>query len=525
MIELEHTLIMLLLLINLFRTRPGIHPFLRWLVVGVILLAFLAPSFPLALPWTLFAALFIPILLWQSAQRLGDAAWFGGRRDFAIWLILTLGIAAVIYLTGGLPIPSAMLFGLVTASFVWNILHQHKKETLLGQVGVFTLVFLLTGVEAAIEAPGQFILALFAGGGIGLLVGFVSVLIAGRIKPGLQRDWFSILQVYLAYAIGLALGISAVAAAVLSIAVYVAFGAKRGLWADGQISPKPFEHRAVFGLGVVALAFFGWQTHIALTFNVILEVALALVLTGIVFWVSRRFNQSAMDDQNNLQEILFRVGFLLISALLLWPKTMLLDPIPLAIAVGLASLTAISASLVLAPMIRVLSWLDEARAQAASVPVIPTYRVKDLMRNDFSLLSPDALVDEIPAVLSADRNGAIVVLSETGELAGILTEADLFVKEKKLPRTDVTYLALFDHPIQPNYLQQAYSSIRGKVSVGEIMSRPVVTLEADQPISRAVHLFVRHGYKVIPVVDPEGHVTGVLTRADLIYRFLAQDEG
>ena len=159
MIELEHTLIMLLLLINLLRTRPGIHPSLRWLVVGVILLAFIAPSIPLSLPWDLFAALFIPVLLWQSAQRLGNASWFSGSRDFVVWLVLTVGITAVISLTGGLPLTSAVLFGLLAASFVWNTINLEKKETLLGHIGVLTLVFLLTGMEAAIEAPGNFLLA------------------------------------------------------------------------------------------------------------------------------------------------------------------------------------------------------------------------------------------------------------------------------------------------------------------------------------------------------------------------------
>jgi hypothetical protein len=246
-IALEHTLIMLLLLINLLRTGPGNHPSLRWLIVGVILLAFIAPSAPLVLPWALFSALFIPILLWQSAQRLGNAGWFGGSRDFVVWLVLTIGITTVIFLTGGLPVTSSLLFGLLAASFIWNTINQDKKETLLGNIGVLTLVFLLTGIEAAIEAPRQFLLALLSGSGIGIVVGYLSVLIAGRVKAGLQRDLFSIFQIYVAYGIGLLTGMSAVAAAVLSIAVYVAYGTKRGLWADGQINPKPFENKVIFG--------------------------------------------------------------------------------------------------------------------------------------------------------------------------------------------------------------------------------------------------------------------------------------
>lgn len=530
MLELEHTLIMLLLLVNLLSTRPGIPAFLRWIMAGVILLAFLVPSTPLSLPWGLFAALFVPILLWQSAQRLGNAGWFGGGREFFVWLLLSMGITAVIFFTGGLPFTSALLFGLLAASVAWNAINPQKNETLLGQIGVLTLVFLLTGIEAAVEAPGQFLLALLAGGAIGAVVGFCSVLIASRLKTGIRRDLFSLGPGYLAYAIGFFAGMSAVAAAVMSIAVYVAYGTKRGFWAEGQISPRPFEQKWVFAAAVLGLAFFGWQTHVPFSLTVLLDVLLAGLLTTVVFLLRKWFAPAVVGAQYNLAEILFRVGLLLAASLLLWPKSLLVDPFPVLIALGFASVTAISASIVLAPMIQLFSWLEEAQSQftpAVAAPAVPALLVKDVLNRDYLVIPPDTHIEEIPALLAAHRTDGALVVDALGKLRGIVTEADLFVKEETLPRTDVTYLTLFNQPVRPEYILETFASVRGQYRASDVMSHPVVTIETDKPLAMALQFFVTYGYKVIPVVNksPENRdqLVGILTRADLIRKFLSSN--
>jgi CBS domain-containing protein len=229
-----------------------------------------------------------------------------------------------------------------------------------------------------------------------------------------------------------------------------------------------------------------------------------------------------------LQEILFRVGFLLAAALLLWPKNMLIDPLPLVIALGFASITAIIASVLLNPMIQVLTWLEEAQSQTTTEAASPSSKVKDFMRKDFPSLPLDTPVEQIPAILSKEGTGGVLIMDPSGKLTGIVTEADLFVKREKLPRTDLTYLALFQNPVQPEYISQSYSSIRGRYRASDIMSQPVVTISSDQPIGKAIHLMLNHGYKIIPVVEKTGgneeQVIGVLTRTDLIQQLLAPPE-
>jgi CBS domain-containing protein len=232
-----------------------------------------------------------------------------------------------------------------------------------------------------------------------------------------------------------------------------------------------------------------------------------------------------MGIQNNLQEILFRVGFLLAAALLLWPKSMLLDPLPLVVALGFASIIAVVASVLLNPMIQLLSWLDEEQSQTEIDTNTTSVRAAEFMRKDFPSLSLDTPVENIPAVISAGGASCVLIMDQVGKLAGIITEADLFVKEEKLPRTDVTYLALFQQPVQPEFILKSYNSFRGRYRASEIMSQPVITIKGDRPISQAIHLIVKHGYKIIPVLDNSGeHVIGILTRTDLIRHFLGSTD-
>jgi CBS domain-containing protein len=49
-----------------------------------------------------------------------------------------------------------------------------------------------------------------------------------------------------------------------------------------------------------------------------------------------------------------------------------------------------------------------------------------------------------------------------------------------------------------------------------MMTSPVVTVGADTPAKEAARLLVTHGFAVLPVVDVEDRLLGVVTEADLL---------
>lgn len=58
----------------------------------------------------------------------------------------------------------------------------------------------------------------------------------------------------------------------------------------------------------------------------------------------------------------------------------------------------------------------------------------------------------------------------------------------------------------------------------EMMSTPVVSVRPDTPLDDAAHLFVRHGFSTMPVIDDDNHLVGLVTESD-VFRALAMRIG
>jgi CBS domain-containing protein len=56
------------------------------------------------------------------------------------------------------------------------------------------------------------------------------------------------------------------------------------------------------------------------------------------------------------------------------------------------------------------------------------------------------------------------------------------------------------------------------------MSAPVITVNPEATVPMAARLLARHGIKRLPVVDGQGRLVGIVSRADLLRLFLRDDE-
>lgn len=56
------------------------------------------------------------------------------------------------------------------------------------------------------------------------------------------------------------------------------------------------------------------------------------------------------------------------------------------------------------------------------------------------------------------------------------------------------------------------------MKVGDVMTRQVITIEKDAPIQRAIRLLLQHRISGLPVVDPDGHLEGIVTEGDFLHR-------
>ncbi len=521
MIPLEHTLVMLLLLVGLLNAKPNIPGYVWWMIAGALALVLIAPAVPMVLPWEWLSALIIPVLLWQTSHRLAEAEILGKLKDLLIWLGMALGIGGILLINPELTAAGSVMFGLLAASMVWRAVEGDGRPTPLGQAGPLALAFLLAEVAPAVEAPGRYAIALLAGAGIGALVGYVAVHAAQRISQKTEFYLLSIGQVYLAYGLATFFDLSGVAAATMSVVIYVAYGTKRGLWPDGSIHPKPLNSAPVFLLAVLALAFFAWQTHIPVSPLLLLDIGLGLAFTALVVWTGRRIRSEPFFYENSYLKILLRVGGLLIPAIFLWPREALLDPLPLVIALVAAMLAMIVTRYTLAPLLSVYTWLDEAGTEVEDPSrLIQTLLVRDLMERDFATINKETPVPEIAKLFTERRAECLPVVDAEGRMVGIVTEHDLFVREERLPRTDRTYSAVFKEPIIPEQLPEIYAKRGALYTAADVMTSKVVWVKETSSIGQAVRLMVGHGFKCLPVLDasPEagGKPVGVITRARIV---------
>ena len=113
--------------------------------------------------------------------------------------------------------------------------------------------------------------------------------------------------------------------------------------------------------------------------------------------------------------------------------------------------------------------------------------VHEFMQRNVATASPDASTREIAQRLIDDGLTGMPVVDDSGTLVGVVTEYDIISK-------------------------------RGE-TVGEIMSRGVVTVTEDTSAQRVIDLVGLHGIRGIPVLA-DGKLIGLVSRADLVKLFL-----
>jgi CBS domain-containing protein len=118
-----------------------------------------------------------------------------------------------------------------------------------------------------------------------------------------------------------------------------------------------------------------------------------------------------------------------------------------------------------------------------------SYYVKDYMDKEFPTIEAEAMVVDVAKILDTQKKGYVIVL-EKGKLYGIVTEWDIVSK----------VVAAENDP--------------KKLTVKQIASSPLVTIDPDQDLLKASDLMQRKAVKRIPVVKG-GVIYGVVTATNI----------
>jgi CBS domain-containing protein len=105
------------------------------------------------------------------------------------------------------------------------------------------------------------------------------------------------------------------------------------------------------------------------------------------------------------------------------------------------------------------------------------------------------------------------VLDSEGRLVGIVSEADLLRKEERMGGGR-----------RPRLPRRGTEAKAGALTAAELMTSPVVTVRPDDTLAHAARVMHRRAVKRLPVVDGDGRLVGIVSRADLVKPFLRSDE-
>src|SRR5436190_20125975 len=120
---------------------------------------------------------------------------------------------------------------------------------------------------------------------------------------------------------------------------------------------------------------------------------------------------------------------------------------------------------------------------------MPTATAGSIMTTDVVMVRPDASIEEAIEMLLSQGISGLPVTDEDGRLVGVITEFAL--------------------------LAVAYDRRVKNHTVSQHMTRDVITVDVDDPISRIADLCIVHRVRRIPVMK-DGRLLGVIARRDVL---------
>ncbi|MGW3565928.1 CBS domain-containing protein [Streptomyces sp. NPDC000941] len=141
--------------------------------------------------------------------------------------------------------------------------------------------------------------------------------------------------------------------------------------------------------------------------------------------------------------------------------------------------------------------------------------VSDVMTHTVVAVGREAPFKEIVKTLEQWKVSALPVLEGEGRVIGVVSEADLLPKEE-FRDSDPTRLG------QLRDLPDIVKA--GAVTAEELMTAPAITVHANATLAETARIMTHRRVKRLPVVDDEGRLEGIVSRADLLKVFLRADE-
>src|SRR6266498_4463894 len=144
------------------------------------------------------------------------------------------------------------------------------------------------------------------------------------------------------------------------------------------------------------------------------------------------------------------------------------------------------------------------------------HTVEAVMTSEVVTAQPSTPFQELVRLLEQCHISALPVVDDSGRLVGIVSGADLLIKE------GYPHGATDASPVDAARYRKRLDKAAG-TRAAELTAAPVSTVPLGTLIADAVRLMLRLDVKRLPVVDARGGMAGIVARSDLLKVFLRPD--
>jgi CBS-domain-containing membrane protein len=137
--------------------------------------------------------------------------------------------------------------------------------------------------------------------------------------------------------------------------------------------------------------------------------------------------------------------------------------------------------------------------------------VRDVMTPDVITVQKDTPFEVIAAALRRHRVSAFPVLDETSQVIGVVSESDLLAKLALGIEEDGTVPGMITGILRQQQLKKAHA-----VTAAELMTTPAYAVRPGDTVEQAARIMFMRNVKRLPVVDADGRLAGIVSRADVL---------
>jgi CBS domain-containing membrane protein len=135
--------------------------------------------------------------------------------------------------------------------------------------------------------------------------------------------------------------------------------------------------------------------------------------------------------------------------------------------------------------------------------------VRDVMTTKVVTVKRNADLHEAARLLSENRISGMPVVDDANRVIGVISEADVLVlagMQKEHSFRDILR----------NILGEPVPARKSGDKVQDVMSFPPVTSKANDDVQEVAEIFDKRRIKRLPVVDDDGKLLGIISRADIV---------